>query len=69
MKKDVRKLKEEQLKLAKKVVIKDEFDEIKLIGGVDQAFKDNEIISAAVVCDYKTMNIISNHFHCHFVMR
>ena len=55
---DVKKFKEEQLKLAKKVVIKDKFDEIKLVGGVDQAFKDNEIISAVVVCDYKTMKVI-----------
>jgi deoxyribonuclease V len=58
MKKGVRKFKSEQLSLAKKVVIKDEFDEIKLVGGVDQAFNGNEVISAAVVCDYKTMKII-----------
>ncbi len=58
MKKGVNKLKKEQLALAKKVVIKDEFDEIKLVGGVDQAFKDNEVISAVVVCDYKTMKVI-----------
>jgi len=58
MKKGVRKLKEEQLSLAKKVVIKNEFDEIKLVAGVDQAFNGNEVISAVVVCDYKTMEII-----------
>ena len=64
MKKEVNKLKKEQLALAKKVVIKDEFDEIKLVGGVDQAFRDNEIISAVVVCDYKTMKVIERKSAC-----
>jgi len=58
MKKEVNKLKKEQINLAKKVVIKDEFDEIKLVAGVDQAFNGNEVISAAAVCDYKTMEVI-----------
>ena len=58
MKKEVRKLIEEQLTLAKKVVIKDEFEEIKLVGGVDQSFNGNEVSSAVVVCDYKTMEVI-----------
>lgn len=62
MKKDVKKFKEEQLRLAKKVVVKDEFDEIKLVGGVDQAFKDNKIISAFVVCDYKTMEVVEKKY-------
>jgi deoxyribonuclease V len=60
--KRIRKFKEGQLKLAKKVVVKDEFDEIKLVGGVDQAFKDNEVISAVVVCDYKTMKVIERQY-------
>ncbi|MBW2977401.1 endonuclease V, partial [Candidatus Woesearchaeota archaeon] len=42
--------------------VKDEFDEIKLVGGVDQAFKDNKIISAFVVCDYKTMEVIERKY-------
>jgi len=55
MKKEINKFKEEQLKLAKKVVKKDDFEKIKLVAGVDQAFVGNEVISAIVVCDYKTM--------------
>ena len=62
IKRDVDKLKEEQLKVAKKVIVKDDFDEIKLVAGVDQAFKDNEIISAVVVCDYKTMGIVEKKY-------
>ncbi len=52
---DFAKLKEEQLKLAKKVVLKDSFDRLELIGGVDSAYYQDSIISAIVVCDYKTM--------------
>ena len=62
MKKGVNKFKEEQLRLAKKVVVKDEFDEIKLVGGVDQSFKDNKIISAFIVCDYKTMEVVERKY-------
>ena len=58
----VKKFREEQLKLAKKVVVKDEFDKIKLVGGVDQAFVGNEVISAVIVCDYKTMKVIEKQY-------
>ncbi len=51
MKVNVNKLKKEQLKLAKKVILKDSFEDIKLIGGCDQAFVDNKIISVVVVFD------------------
>ena len=54
---DLGKLKEEQLKLTKKVVLKDSFNELKLIAGADQAFHNDDVISAIVVCDYKTMEI------------
>lgn len=54
---DLNKLKEEQLKLAKKVVSKDSFDSLELIGGVDCTYSQNEVVSAIVVCDYKTMEV------------
>ena len=54
---DLNKLKEEQLKLAKKVVIKDSFEKLELIGGVDCAYVQDKVIAAIVVCDYKTMEI------------
>lgn len=48
-----------QERLAKKVITKDRLPEkIKLVCGIDQAFFDEKIISAAVVCDYKTLNPI-----------
>ncbi len=43
------KLKEEQLKLAKEVITKDDFKKIELVAGIDQAFFDNKIISGIVV--------------------
>jgi deoxyribonuclease V len=54
---DIGKLKEEQLKLAKKVILKDSFDSINLIAGADQAFHNDNVISAIVACDYRTMEV------------
>lgn len=45
------KLKEEQLKLAKEVVLKGEVSKFKLIGGCDQAFVNDVVISGVVVLD------------------
>jgi len=52
---DFNKLKDEQIKLAKKVVLKDSFEKIELIGGVDCAYNHEDVIAAIVVCDYKAM--------------
>ncbi|MBI2647211.1 endonuclease V [Candidatus Woesearchaeota archaeon] len=54
---DFNKLKEEQLKLAKNVVLKDSFEELGLVAGVDCAYNQNDVIAAIVVCDYKTMEV------------
>ncbi|MBI3035562.1 endonuclease V [Candidatus Woesearchaeota archaeon] len=48
-------LKEEQLKLAKKVVLKDSFDKLQLIAGADAAYNQDDIIAAIAVCDNATM--------------
>ena len=59
---DIKKLKDEQLKLAKEVrVSKDELKlgDLEFIGGCDQAFLDNnKIISAVVVLNYKKMELV-----------
>ncbi|MBI2653689.1 endonuclease V [Candidatus Woesearchaeota archaeon] len=54
---DFSKLKEEQLKLAKKVTISDSFGKPELIGGVDCSFNQDDVIAAIVVCSYKTMEV------------
>jgi deoxyribonuclease V len=59
---NVRDLKKEQLKRAKKVIVKDDFDEMNYIGGCDQAFVDNQVISAVVVLDAKTLKLIEKKY-------
>ena len=55
---DLNKLKQEQIKLAKKVIINDKFEKIERIAGVDQTFLGEEIISGIVVCNYKDLKPI-----------
>ncbi len=59
---DISKLKEEQLKLAGKVSIVDNIEKIKTIGGVEQIFYENKIISTIVVCDYKDFKFIESKY-------
>lgn len=59
---DIAKLKAEQISLAKKVVCREEFDKVKLVAGVDQAFINDEVISAIVVCDYKTLKLVEEKY-------
>ena len=59
---DISKLKQEQLKFAKKVLIKDEFEKVSLIGGCDQAFIGNKVISQIVVLDAKTLDIVEKAY-------
>jgi len=47
------KLKEEQLKLAKEVITKDEFKKIELVAGIEQSFIENKIISGIIVLKKK----------------
>lgn len=59
---DILKLKKEQTELAKKVVLKDSFEEINLVAGADQVAFNDEIISCIVVCDYKTMKVVEEQY-------
>lgn len=52
---NLERLKEEQAKLAKKVIIKDSFEKLELVAGVDCAYPDDKVVAAIIVCDYKTM--------------
>lgn len=58
---NLERLKEEQLKLSRKVSLKDGFKEIATLGGADCAFFSNKIVAGIVVCD-KEMNIIEKAF-------
>jgi len=60
---DIRELRQEQLKLAEKVITTDSFEKIKTIAGIDQShLSDERIISAVVVCDYKTMDVLESKY-------
>lgn len=59
---NIAELKREQIKLAKKVIVKDDYDELNYVGGCDQAFIDNKVISAVVVLDYKTMQVVEKKY-------
>src|SRR3989338_1201387 len=54
---DFNKLSGEQIKLAKKVILKDSFDKLELVAGADNAYNQDDVISAVVVCDYRTMEV------------
>jgi len=57
---DLLKLKEEQLKLAKKVSIIDSIKNFKTIAGCDQVYLGNKVVSAIIVCEYKSMKVIES---------
>jgi deoxyribonuclease V len=60
---NIEKLKEEQLRLAKKVITKDEFSSYETIAGADQLSLDNNtIISAIVVLDAKTLEVVEKKY-------
>jgi len=61
---NIKKLEQEQIKLAKKVVLKDDLPEegIRLIAGCDQAFIDKDILSQVAVLDYKTMEVVEKKY-------
>lgn len=57
---NILRLKQEQIRLAQKVMIFDQFDEINLVGGCDQAYTDdNKVISYIVVLD-KNLRIVDS---------
>ncbi len=55
---DFEKLDGIQREVARKVVMKDHLPEVKLIGGVDQAFFADKIISFIVVLDYFSLEVV-----------
>jgi len=64
MKIQTEKFRKEQIKLARKVVKKDDFvkSEVKLVAGVDTAYVDNDVIAAIVVCDINTLEVVEKKY-------
>ncbi|MFH1849828.1 MAG: endonuclease V [archaeon] len=59
---DIRKLRQEQVELARKVLTTDSFEGIETIGGCDQAFFGKKIVSAVVVLDRKNLKVIETAY-------
>ncbi|GAJ19558.1 unnamed protein product, partial [marine sediment metagenome] len=51
-----------QVELARKIILEDGFSKIDTIAGVDQAFVNNRIVSAIVVCDAERIDIIEKEY-------
>lgn len=58
MKNLLKKFEKEQLRLAKKVILKDTIKKIHLIASCDQAFQGDTVFSVILVFDYKSLTIL-----------
>jgi len=58
----IEEFKKGQVELARKIILEDGFSKIDTIAGVDQAFVNNRIISAVVVCDAERIEIIEKEY-------
>jgi deoxyribonuclease V len=59
---NIQKLKEDQIKLAKKISHTDQFEKIETIAGVDYIYTEKEIICAIAILNYKTLEIIEKKY-------
>jgi len=59
---ELERLKEEQRKLARKLIFKDDFSDITKIGGCEILFTSDEIIAIAVVIDAQTHKLLDKRF-------
>src|SRR4030042_3820204 len=57
----VEKLEKEQIELAKKVIKRDGFSKLQLIGGLDIGFRNDKILCSIVLCGYNDMQILEQH--------
>lgn len=55
---NLRRLEREQSELARKVVIRNEVEELQLIGGLDHSYFDKKIIAGIVVCKYPSLEVV-----------
>ena len=56
---DLEKLKEEQSRLSRKAVLKDSFEKLELIGGIDCGYDEsNNVFASIMICDNKAMEVV-----------
>ncbi|MFH1438945.1 MAG: endonuclease V [Candidatus Woesearchaeota archaeon] len=59
---NIKKLKDEQLKLAKKIILTDSFEKIETIAGVDYIYTETDIICSIVMIERKTLKVIEKKY-------
>jgi deoxyribonuclease V len=55
---DLDSLREEQMYLAKKIILKDKFDTPEILAGVDLSYEESNCIVAYVAIEYKTLEVL-----------
>jgi deoxyribonuclease V len=58
VRRSLKKLAAEQMRMAGKIALKDGFKKLELVGGADCAFTSGRIASAVVVCRLETMEVV-----------
>ena len=61
---DLLELKKEQLKLAPKIVLKDNFTRIKTIGGIDCVAVGQKLLACVVICEFPSLKILEAKTYC-----
>ncbi len=59
---NINKLKEEQERLAGKIIYTDQFEKIEKIAGIDFIYTNEDIICSIVVIDFKTLKVIESTY-------
>jgi deoxyribonuclease V len=59
---DIERLKEEQKKLSRKLILNDDFSEICTLAGCEIVFTKDEMIAVVVLLDYKTLSVIDKKY-------
>lgn len=55
---DTLELRREQQRLSQKVVLRDEFEQVKTIAGIDTQIVGNKLLACVVVCEFPSMKIL-----------
>jgi len=62
---DIEKMRDEQLKLAQEVILRDQFDKPKLIAGCDCTFEGERVIASVVLLEYPSMAFVEAKYAVH----
>lgn len=58
---DLYELKKEQLKLASRIILRDNFDKVKTLGGIECLTQGDKILASVVICDFPSLKILEKN--------